>query len=434
VQPVRTPYDLPRHLDDAFIHLESDDAAILSDLGRLIAIDTSFPPGDGYGAFADACEEMVRPWGFDCERAVVPEKLWHVENGPAYGERINLVARRRTGRPVCSIYYHVDAVPPGDGWTRDPLALTVEGDRLYGRGTADMKGSIAATFAAIRAADAAALELAYDPSLLFCTDEEGGLYPGIRYLAEQGLVEGHLLSFNGGAAPRIWGGCFGSLDLEIEIEGRAAHSGESGVKGINAIEEAIPLLNAFLELKAQVEQRVSSLPPPPANEGRPLHAKLTVAAARGGAKGSAVPGRFTLLVNRRYAPEERSEDVLAELEATIRNAMAGSRALSVTQRIVGHLSPVGDPTGPHWPAWIEALSHGFGWSVESFGKWGASSSSDMGWVQNAGIKEILLGGLIRPDSAAHAADEHTTLSDVKALARSILFYLAGARRSSTIEP
>jgi succinyl-diaminopimelate desuccinylase len=45
-------------------------------------------------------------------------------------------------------------------------------------------------------------------------------------------------------------------------------------------------------------------------------------------------------------------------------------------------------------------------------------------VQQAGIKEILLGGLIRPESNAHAPDEFTTVSDVVALARAILFYLS----------
>jgi succinyl-diaminopimelate desuccinylase len=91
---------------------------------------------------------------------------------------------------------------------------------------------------------------------------------------------------------------------------------------------------------------------------------------------------------------------------------------------VGHLAPVADPTGPHWPRWQAALSQGFGWPVESFRAWGASSSSDMGWVQQAGFREILLGGLTRPGCGAHGADEHTTLDDVMALAKSILLYLA----------
>jgi succinyl-diaminopimelate desuccinylase len=48
----------------------------------------------------------------------------------------------------------------------------------------------------------------------------------------------------------------------------------------------------------------------------------------------------------------------------------------------------------------------------------------MGWVQQAGIQEILLGGLGRPDNNVHGADEFTTLDDIRALARAILAYLA----------
>jgi succinyl-diaminopimelate desuccinylase len=85
---------------------------------------------------------------------------------------------------------------------------------------------------------------------------------------------------------------------------------------------------------------------------------------------------------------------------------------------------VSDPTGPHWPRWQSALSAGFGFPPESFRRWGASSSSDMGWVQQAGVSEILLGGLGRPDRRGHAADEFTTMDDIVALARSVLAYLA----------
>lgn len=425
----------PDRLADALDALQRGESAILSDLERLIAADTSFPPGSGYEAFAALVEDLTRPLGYVSRRISVPRDLWDPGDGTAHGERVNVLASRRTEKPVCSLYFHVDAVPPGDGWTRPPLRLSVEGRTLYGRGTADMKGTITSALAALRAAVAADLPLGYDPVLLFCTDEEGGLYPGIRYLAEQGFIEGHILSFNGGAAARIWAGCFGSLDLSIEIQGLAAHSGDAA-DGVNAIEAALPLLNALQRLKAQVETRTSTLPPPPALQDRPLTARLNVTAAHGGAKGSSIPGRFTLLVNRRYAPEERFDVVLPELERTVAEALNGSGALGWTTRVVGHLAPVSDPTGPHWPRWQAALSEGFGWPIESFRAWGASSSSDMGWVQAAGIKEILLGGLTRPGCGAHGADEHTTLDDVMALAKSILLYLAadfpGAEGASSV--
>jgi succinyl-diaminopimelate desuccinylase len=58
----------------------------------------------------------------------------------------------------------------------------------------------------------------------------------------------------------------------------------------------------------------------------------------------------------------------------------------------------------------------------------------MGFVQRAGIREILLGGLVRPSCGAHGADEHTTLDDVMALARSILLYFAEEFRAALRPP
>jgi len=55
-----------------------------------------------------------------------------------------------TGRPgpTLALVSHLDVVPPGDGWTRDPFTPTVEGDRLYGRGSGDAKASVAAMLGA----------------------------------------------------------------------------------------------------------------------------------------------------------------------------------------------------------------------------------------------------------------------------------------------
>ncbi len=168
-------YSLPDSIRHVFDALARDANAMLSDLAQLLAVDTSFPPGSGYEAFAVLAETLSQPLGFRARRVCVPETLWNPGDNSVRGERVNLIAERRSGRPACCVYFHVDTVPPGDGWIRSPLALTVEDRVLYGRGAADMKGTIAAMFAALRAMQAAALPLAFDPVLLFCTDEEGGL-------------------------------------------------------------------------------------------------------------------------------------------------------------------------------------------------------------------------------------------------------------------
>ncbi|WP_342363656.1 M20 family metallopeptidase [Terrarubrum flagellatum] len=404
--------------------IAAEGEAAVADLGRMIALDTSFPPGAGYGAFADLMEELVRPLGFAARRVSVPEALWRVAGGPADGERVNLIAERKTSKPICGLYFHVDTVPAAPGWTRDPFTLTRDGDALYGLGAADMKGTIAAVLLALRAAAKHGVELAYDPTLLFCTDEESGLYPGIRYLAEQGLLEGHILNFNGAAAPRIWAGCFGLFNLLVRLRGQAVHAGEGNRSGagINAIEGALPLLNALAALKPEIAARASALTPPPHATG-PLRPQLNIATAHGGTAGGQVPAQFEIMIARRYAPEEKFEDALAEIEAVIRDATASS-GLAVETSLIGHLIPTGDPTGPHWPRWQKALSAGFGYAADDFRKWGAASCSDFGYVQRTGMQEILLGGLGRPERNVHAPDEHTTIGDIVALAQSVLCYLA----------
>jgi succinyl-diaminopimelate desuccinylase len=397
----------------------------VAELGRMIAVDTSFPPGLGYDEFAGLMEEFVAPLGFATERVTVPESLWKVPNGPAAGPRTNLIASRDSGRPVCGLYFHVDTVPAAAGWETDPLRMQRDGDRLTGLGAADMKGCIAAILLALRAARACGVELAYDPMLLFCTDEEGGLYPGIRHLAEQGRLPGHILNFNGSAEARIWAGCFGLFNLLVRIHGQAVHAGEGNRKGtgLNALEGALPLLNALAELKARIATRISALPPPPGKP--PLAAQLNFAAIQGGTAGGQVPALVELTLNRRYAPEERFEEALAEIEAVIGDSAAAVPGLSVDTALVGHLMPTADPSGPHWPRWQAAMGAGFGYAPETFRRWGAASCSDFGWVQRAtGQQEVLLGGLGRPDRNIHSPGEYTTVPDIISLAQAVLSYLA----------
>ncbi|MGH7107209.1 MAG: hypothetical protein ACREFT_11940, partial [Acetobacteraceae bacterium] len=117
-------------LGDALGRLAQGVEGALAGLGRMIAIDTSFPPATGYAEFAGLMQELLAPLGFAFRRVTVPPALC----GGAVGERINLIAKcRASGRPTCSLYFHVDTVPPGDGWSFPPFVATRMGNRLYGR-------------------------------------------------------------------------------------------------------------------------------------------------------------------------------------------------------------------------------------------------------------------------------------------------------------
>ncbi|MEP2639688.1 M20 family metallopeptidase [Roseobacter sp.] len=393
-----------------------------ADLSALIACDTCFPPAASYGAFCDLIETRAADLGGRAERVAVPPHLWQADG--VTGARVNLVLRPDIGpadAPEALIYFHADTAPVGDGWTRPPLMLTREGTRLFGRGTADMKGCIAAVLAALRHLKQTETALAFRPVLAICTDEEGGLYPGIRYLAETRTLPDVLLNLNGGAQPRIWGGCLGSMDIAVTVQGLAAHSGRPD-QGINALEEMLPVLAALQGLRQDIETRTTAMPPPP---GAPdLCARLSITAIRAGDKGSALPGQCRVVINRRYLPEENPDAVRAEIDQTLRAAITKTRLRGWRSDQIGHLPPVTDPSGPWTDRWTQARAVAADLPVDEFTLYGSGTSSDFGWVQKAGIQHMLLGGLMRPDAAVHGPDEHTTVDDMETLAHAVALFLS----------
>ena len=111
---------MPR-LADGFAAIDAAAEAAVGDLARMVAVDTSFPPGCGYDAFADLMETLVAPLDLRCERVMVPEQLWRVQGGPRFGARVNLIARRKsgkTGKPVLGPLFPCRHRAAGAGWTR----------------------------------------------------------------------------------------------------------------------------------------------------------------------------------------------------------------------------------------------------------------------------------------------------------------------------
>jgi succinyl-diaminopimelate desuccinylase len=243
---------------------------------KLVQYETCNPPGH-----EDACARFLD--------AILQEAGFEVKQHAFAAGRTSLIARG-TGaprRPPICLSGHLDTVPLGAAdWTRDPLAGTIAGDRLYGRGSSDMKSGVAAMVAA-----ACTVGPHPEMCLVLTAGEENGC-EGARFLADQGLLPAPIGALVVGEptanVPLV--GHKGVLWLEIAVAGRAAH-GSTPELGDNAVNKAARLIQ-----KLETFQ-FDAVPHPVL--GAPT---LNVGTIRGGVNINSVPDRAVIGVDIRTVP------------------------------------------------------------------------------------------------------------------------------------
>jgi len=210
-----------------------------------------------------------------------------------YGDgHVNLFARR--GGASVLFNCHLDTVPVGEGWTKPPLQLTVEGDRAFGRGTCDIKGAAAALLALAESSDARM-------AILFSSDEEGAGGCCVRnFLADEAhrrfkqVVVCEPTRCEAVLAHR------GYLSVKGRFTGIAGHSSEGRALADSAIHRMARWTTAALE-HCQGE----------ADDGRPTG--FNVGLVSGGTKSNVIAGETDLHYSARLGPGESNEELLAEL-------------------------------------------------------------------------------------------------------------------------
>ncbi|MEB3419189.1 M20 family metallopeptidase [Salipiger marinus] len=190
---------------------------------RLVAFDTINPPGRETEAMR-YCAGLLESIGFDCHLI-------------SHGEgRSSLVAQRG---PEGGLVFsgHLDTVPLGRApWTHPPHEGRIEGDQLYGRGSSDMKGGIAAFLVA-----AARNASKTGTGVILTAGEETGC-DGARWLAEAGrLPKTGALVVGESTDNQPLAGHKGALWLKLTAKGRTAH-GATPELGVNAIATLSPTL------------------------------------------------------------------------------------------------------------------------------------------------------------------------------------------------
>ena len=168
------------------------------------------------------------------------------------GENIIVTLEGKPGGPTLCLNGHLDTVPVCDGWTHDPFAGEVEGDRLYGVGAADMKSGCLALMLAVD-------RLAHEKEpfwgkiiLTLVSVEEGPFGLGTNALIEDGLLDGvdcSLVTEPTGAfsgyvdAPVISLGARGNYVYHVDLHGISSHA-SLPEQGVNAAELAAKFVEA----------------------------------------------------------------------------------------------------------------------------------------------------------------------------------------------
>ena len=145
-------------------------------------------------------------------------------------------------------------MPAADKWETDPFKAIVNGNKVYGRGSEDMKGTIASVLFALKALKGCGIKLKINIQLSFTPDEEIGGRTGLGYLVNQGLVRADYAMSEGYSGDYISIGNKGILWAEVEVIGKSAHS-SMPYKGVNSFDRMNMLVTELEKLKNRISKR-----------------------------------------------------------------------------------------------------------------------------------------------------------------------------------
>jgi succinyl-diaminopimelate desuccinylase len=366
-------------------HLDVDDLVELTK--TLVSIDTRNPPGN-----EAPIEQAVRD-------ALAPYHPAWTRIEPA-ANRVSLVAELphpegpRPDRRKLIINGHLDVVPVNaEAWTRDPFDPHLVDGKLYGRGTADMKGGIAAAISALAVLDRAGQVPACDLVFHLVADEERGGRWGTQALFEQGLIHGDACLVPEPTDLQLCIAERGLLQAYVHVQGRPGH-GSRPREGVSAIEHAAQIA---LSLHA-------------ADFGDPDHALLgrptaNVGTIAGGTTFNTVAETCTLGIDRRILPGASRESTESQIRTRIDRAEIPGLRYELETDMFGEASemPAGDP----WVGLVgECVKRATGEDPTIIGM---TFTTDARFVRNqAGIPAVVCGpGSIEQ---AHGNDEFVAVS------------------------
>jgi succinyl-diaminopimelate desuccinylase len=356
-------------------------------LTKELVLRHSVTPDDA-GCQALFAERLQRA-GFECDSL-------------RFGTVDNLWARHGSGAPVLVLLGHTDVVPPGprEAWSSDPFVPTVRDGNLYGRGAADMKGSVAAFVVALERFAAAHPAHAGTVALLVTSDEEGDAVDGVRKVARRFAERGQSIDWCITGEPSskealgdlLRVGRRGTLSATLTVHGIQGHVAYPE-KARNPVHQALP---ALAELAARRWDDGYDSFPPTSLQVSNIHA--------GTGANNVIPGELQVLFNLRFNPTRRAEQLEHECEAVLR-----AHGLEYTVQWHRGGEPFHTPEGPLRSAARDVLARFSGSAPEESTGGG---TSDARFIAPLGAQCIEVGPV---NASIHKVDEHVSVADLERL-------------------
>ena len=288
----------------------------------LVRIPTLNPPGEYYSDICAYLDKRLQGKGFLTELIRATGTPGDSDKYP----RWNIVARREGSAPGECLHFnsHIDVVLAGQGWTVDPFGGELKDGKIYGRGTCDMKGGLAASIIAAEAFIDVYSDFSGAIEISGTADEETGGFGGVAYLAGKGYFSPervqHVIIPEPLNKDRVCLGHRGVWWAEIETKGRIAHGsmpflGDSAIRHMGAV-----LAEIEATLYPALEKKHTAMPvvPPQARQStmniNSLHGGLDE--PEGGFTGFPSPvvaDSARMVVDRRYLIEETDAEVRQEI-------------------------------------------------------------------------------------------------------------------------
>jgi succinyl-diaminopimelate desuccinylase len=185
----------------------------------LISIPTINPPGKNYVQCVHAIEEK-------CRELDIETRIYECDDLPS------IIGGN--GKGILHFHGHYDVVDA----QKPQFVPYIKGDNLYGRGSSDMKGGIAAMLYAIHVLDCDDITFSITP------DEETGGIHGVLCLLEKFVIDPKAVLMPEVSSNRIWHACRGAFAAKIIVKGESAHSVYQN-KGKNAFEDMLDVAHQF---------------------------------------------------------------------------------------------------------------------------------------------------------------------------------------------